>query len=118
MSDDYYCDFILNAKVPVQVVAETDRVLAFHHVFRTWQTHIVVIPKQHVSSLHAVDDRSLLADLFEVAITVIREQGLAATNYKVITNGGSFQSNKHLHIHIVSGHPIESYSGAKGELAV
>jgi histidine triad (HIT) family protein len=119
MSDDYYCDFILNGRTPVNVVAETDRVLAFHHVFRTWDTHIVIIPKQHVRSLDGVDDPALLADLFEVVIRIIKEQKFDASNYKVITNGGSYQSNKHLHIHLVSGRPLSpEYPGAKGELAV
>ena len=51
MSDDYYCDFILNGRVPVEVVAETDNVLAFHHVFKTWEIHIVLIPKKHIRNL-------------------------------------------------------------------
>jgi hypothetical protein len=70
MSDDYYCDFILNERVPVQVVAETKRVLAFHHVFRTWETHIVVIPKRHVRSLTDIDDPTLLTELFQVVIGI------------------------------------------------
>ena len=119
MSEDYYCDFVLNGKVPVQVVAETDRVLAFHHVFRTWDTHIVVIPKTHIRSLADVNDAALLAELFQVVIGIIRDQKLSESNYKVITNGGSYQSNQHLHIHIVSGKPLSpEYPAAKGELAV
>lgn len=42
MSDDYHCESMLNG-APVQVVAETDNVLAFQHV-QTWETHIVVMP--------------------------------------------------------------------------
>ena len=119
MSEDYYCDFILNGKVTVDVVAETDRVLAFRHVFRTWEVHIVVIPKEHVRSLADVTDRDLLAELFQVVIEVIRTQRFTDSNYKVITNGGSFQSNQHLHVHIVSGKPLNpNQEAAKGELAV
>ena len=119
MSDDYYCDSILNGRVPIDVVAETDTVLAFHHVFRTWDTHIVVIPKRHVRSLADVDDAGLLMELFQVVVDIIRDQRFSETNYKVITNGGSYQSNQHLHIHVVSGKPlIPEYPAAKGELAV
>ena len=56
MTDDFYCDQILTGRVPVQIVAETENVLAFHHVFRTWDTHFVVIPKQHVRALSDVED--------------------------------------------------------------
>jgi histidine triad (HIT) family protein len=119
MSEDYYCDFVLNGKMPVDVVAETDRVVAFHHVFRTWETHIVVIPRTHVRSLADVDDAVLLTELFQVVIQIIRQQRFTDSNYKVITNGGSYQSNQHLHIHIVSGKPLSpEYPAAKGELAV
>lgn len=117
--EDYYCDFVLNGKVPVDIVAETSRVLAFHHVFRTWDTHVVVIPKTHVRSLADVDDADLLSELFRVVITVVRELRLPESNYKVIVNGGSYQSNQHLHIHVVSGHPLHpAYPAADGELAV
>jgi histidine triad (HIT) family protein len=91
MGDDYYCESILSGRVPVRVVAETDNVLAFHHVFQSWDIHIVVIPEQRFDE----------------------------SNYKVITNGGSYQSNQHLHIHLVSGKPLTpEYPAAKGELAV
>lgn len=119
MGDDYYCESILSGRVPVNVVAQTDGVLAFHHVFQTWETHIVVIPKKHVRSLADVDDPGLLAELFQVVIRVIKEQRFDESNYKVITNGGSYQSNQHLHIHLVSGKPLNpEYPAAKGECAV
>lgn len=118
MGDDYYCESILNGRVPVQVVVETDHVLAFHHVFRTWDTHIVVIPKRHVRSLADIDDPALLAELFQVVVRVIREQGFDRSNYKVITNGGSYQSNQHLHVHVVSGKPFDPpYAAVKAEMA-
>ena len=119
MGDDYYCESILSGRVPVKVVAETDSVLAFHHVFPTWDFHVVVIPKVHVASLTAVEDPGLFSDLFQVVRRIIKEQGLDDTNYKVITNGGSYQSNQHLHIHLVSGKPLDpDKSAQKGELTV
>ena len=119
MKSDFYCDSVLSGRVPVSVVAETDRVLAFHHVFRTWDTHIVVIPKQHVGSLAEVEDPGLLAELFQVVVQVIKALGLTESNYKVITNGGTFQSNGHLHVHLVSGQPLDPATPAQsGELLV
>lgn len=32
-------------------------------------------------------------------VVIIKDQGIADSNYKVITDGGSYQSNQHLHIH-------------------
>jgi hypothetical protein len=48
---DFYCDQVLTGQLPVQVVAETDDVLAFHHTQPYWPVHIVVIPKRHLTSL-------------------------------------------------------------------
>lgn len=119
MGDDYYCESVLSGRVQVQVVAETANVLAFHHVFQSWQTHIVVIPKKHIRSLVDVENPHLLAELFQIVVRIIKEQNFAESNYKVIINGGTFQRNQHLHIHVVSGKPLDpEYPAAKGELAV
>jgi hypothetical protein len=58
---------LTDSQVSVNVLAETDRVLAFQHVFPTWDTHIVMIPKTHVRSLADVDDPDLLAELHLVS---------------------------------------------------
>jgi histidine triad (HIT) family protein len=47
--DDFYCDMALSGKVPLDIVAETEQVLAFHHTRPFWPVHIVVIPKAHKS---------------------------------------------------------------------
>ena len=51
MSDDFYCDEAISGRTPIDVVLETDDVLAFHHTRPFWPVHIVVVPKQHVPSL-------------------------------------------------------------------
>jgi len=102
---DFYCDSVLNGRVPVTLVAETDRVLAFHHTSPAWETHIVVIPKQHVRSL--VDaDSALVAELFQIVVQIIKERKFDQSSFKVVTNGGTYQSTEHLHVHLVSGRPL------------
>ena len=118
-SPDFYCDSVLSGRVPVQVVAETDRVLAFEHTRPAWDTHVVIIPKQHIPRLVDVTDPTLLSEIMEVAVSIIRQRHLADTNYKIITNGGSYQSTPHLHFHLVSGGPLDPENPAQeGELAV
>ncbi|MBP8298788.1 MAG: HIT domain-containing protein [Planctomycetes bacterium] len=108
MTSDFYCDEVLNGKTPVQVVAETAQVLAYHHTRPFWPVHIVVIPKQHVPSLTdlgAADEdllHQLLAVVREVAARVEREHGAA----RVLTNLGRYQDSKHLHFHVNSGEPL------------
>ena len=100
---DFYCEEVLNGKTPVDVVRETEYTLAFRHTRPAYPVHIVVIPKKHIESLLTVceADRPWIEDLLrvpqDVAGEVKREQGAA----KIITNLGSYQDSKHLHVHVV-----------------
>lgn len=107
MTEDFYCDEVLNGRTPVSIVRETDNVLAYHHTRPFWPVHIVVIPKRHIASLLAVEDRDgpllleLLSVICEVAKEVMDEHGAC----RVLTNLGGYQDSKHLHWHVSSGEP-------------
>ena len=119
MSTDFYCDSVLSGIVPVRVVAETERVLAFEHTAPTWEIHIVVIPKTHISRLVDVEDSSLFSEIMQLMVAIIQTRGLAESNYKIITNGGSYQSTPHLHFHLVSGAPRDPGNpDQRGEMRV
>ena len=103
--EDFYCEEVLSGKTPVEKVIETENVLAYRHTRPFWETHIVVIPKRHISSLlelQASDD-PLILELFDiikkVAAMVYQEKGAA----RVLTNLGEYQDSKHLHFHVNSG---------------
>ena len=104
---DFYCDEVLSGKTSVDVVLETELVLAFHHTRPFWPVHIVVIPKQHVPSLVDLGEApdTLLPELLEVvrevAAKVSAEHGAA----RVLTNLGDYQDSKHLHFHVNHGDP-------------
>ncbi len=103
--DDFYCDVALRRIADLRVVAETDRVLAFHHTRPYWPEHIVVIPKRHLDSLITVteadepDVRELFAVVQQVAAAMKDRTGAA----RVLTNLGDYQDSKHLHVHVSSG---------------
>lgn len=105
MSEDFYCENVISGKIEVVKVAETDNVLAYHHTRPFWQTHIVVIPKRHISSLLTLEpgDDAIFLELFsvirQVADSVVKEKGAA----RVLTNLGEYQDSKHLHFHVYSG---------------
>ena len=108
MSNDFYCDEVFSGKTPVEVVFETQNVLAFYHTRPFFEAHIVVVPKRHVASLLTLkeSDRDLLIELFEtikkVAAEIVSTRGAA----RVLTNLGEYQESKHLHFHINSGERI------------
>jgi histidine triad (HIT) family protein len=105
---DFYCEQVLSGETRVEVILETENVLAFYHTRPFWQIHIVVIPKRHISSLLTLTetDADLFLELFEVvkkvAAEVVSEHGAA----RILTNVGKYQESKHLHFHINSGEQI------------
>jgi histidine triad (HIT) family protein len=108
METDFYCEQVLSGRTKVEIVLETENVLAFYHTRPFWETHIVVIPKRHISSLLTLEtsDAELFRELFEavkkVAEQVVEINGAA----RVLTNLGKYQESKHLHFHINSGAQI------------
>jgi histidine triad (HIT) family protein len=107
MTEDFYCEEVLSGKTKVSIVRETDNVLAYHHTRPFWPTHIVVIPKRHISSLLTLEDQDgpllleLIAVVREVAAGVVASEGAC----RVLTNLGRYQDSKHLHWHVSSGEP-------------
>ena len=108
MSEDFYCEQVLSGATAVEKIAETENVLAFYHTKPFYESHIVVIPKKHISSLLTLEkqDESLFLELFEVikkvAALLMEEKGAA----RVLTNLGKYQESKHLHFHVISGKQV------------
>lgn len=103
---DFYCEEVFSGKTKVKIVRETDTVLAFYHTKPSWTTHIVISPKLHVENLLTANS-NLIIEIINIAQDIIKELKLNESNYKLITNGGSFQDSKHLHFHLVSGERVE-----------
>lgn len=108
MFEDFYCEQVLNGKIEVEKVLETENILAYKHTKPFWETHLVVIPKKHISSLLTLEkeDEAVFLELFsvirQVADQIVKEKGAA----RVLTNLGDYQESKHLHFHINSGKQI------------
>ena len=116
--DDFYCDVAIPHAAELDVVHEDDRVLAFQHTRPLWEVHLVVVPKRHIASLTRAsaadgdDINALLEVVQSVARGVEEECGTAA----VLTNLGSYQDSRHLHVHVHAGPRRDNPSlGARGE---
>jgi histidine triad (HIT) family protein len=105
MNSDFYCDEALSGRTPVDVVRDTDNVLAFHHTRPHWRIHIVVVPKRHVPSLTDLGghDISLVYELLDVVRDVAADVESQYGACRVVTNLGKYQDSKHLHFHVGFG---------------
>jgi histidine triad (HIT) family protein len=93
-------------EIPARIVAETDRVIAFHDIAPQAPVHVVVTPKsgryRDVAEL-AAGDPALLAELVGVARDVAAE--LADGEFRLVFNTGASagQTVFHVHAHVLAG---------------
>jgi histidine triad (HIT) family protein len=97
---------IAAGEIPSDRVYEDDEVIAFRDVAPQAPTHVLVIPRRHVPSVHELtaDDAALLASCF-AAIRRVADAERLANGYRVVTNVGrdAGQSVFHLHFHVLGG---------------
>lgn len=106
MTDCIFCK-IAHHEVNSRIVYENERVVAFHDLFPAAPTHLLIIPKQHFSTLNEVpaSEAVLLGELITTATALAKEHNLADDGYRVVMNcnqdGG--QSVYHIHLHLLAG---------------
>ena len=97
---------IIDREIPADIVYEDELCLAFNDVNPQAPTHVLVIPKQEITSVDdiAEKDEALIGHLFVVARQIAADLGLSG-GYRVVTNCGpdSGQEVMHLHFHILAG---------------
>lgn len=109
MSDCIFCR-IARGEVPTQKVAESEHALAFRDIQPQAPTHVLVIPRTHVTSAAELDHShaALLAAVFALAAEVARAEKLAE-GWRLVTNIGGHggQTVPHLHFHLLGGRPMQ-----------
>ena len=109
MDDCIFCQ-IADGKLDSEIVYQDELVVAFRDINPQAPTHIVLIPRQHIISLDAATDghSQLLGHLALVAAEIARQEGLAASGDRLVTNVGpdAGQAVAHLHFHIIGGRPM------------
>lgn len=97
---------IVSGEIPVEVLAETERVLAFPDIAPQAPIHILIIPKEtqyrDVTEL-AAGDPELLAEMVAVAKQLATDK--ANGDYRLVFNNGATagQTVFHVHAHLLSG---------------
>ena len=95
---------IIAGDIPSKKVYEDEKVFAFYDINPQAETHVLVVPKQHICCANAIDadNCTAVADVFR-AIPVIAEK-LGVTDYRIINNcgAGAGQTVMHLHFHLLA----------------
>ena len=106
---------IVAGEIPATEVASSDRSYAFRDLNPQAPTHVLVVPKRHITNADTVEaqDGPDLADLFMTAQAVARTEGLVRAGvspdteggYRLVCNVGEISGNTvaHLHVHVLGG---------------
>ena len=105
-SDCLFCR-IIAGEIPSTSVYQDDDVFAFRDINPAAPTHVLIIPKAHISGISEADDsqQDLLGKLMIRAKHIAKELGLAEDGYRLVINNGEQggQTVYHLHLHILGG---------------
>ena len=105
MEDCLFCK-IAAGEIPSARVYEDNWVYAFRDINPQAPTHILVIPREHIPSVAALNPSNSVyaAKCLEAIAEIAENEGLAG-GYRVVSNVGADagQTVPHLHFHILGG---------------
>ena len=103
MEDCIFCK-IIKKEIGAPIKFENDSVIAFVTNKPAAEVHILIVPKKHISTLLDIkdEDREILFEMKQVIQGMVENEGLK-DGYKLIFNGGKYQSVMHLHWHLLGG---------------
>lgn len=110
--ENIYREQIIPGKLKVDIVFETERVMAFHHTKPYWERHIVIIPKQDIDSLSSYPNTpELNQELFEAISFVCKMLEDTYGGCRISSNVGDYQTSKHLHWYVHHGKRLRREDG-------
>ncbi|MBQ1195403.1 MAG: histidine triad nucleotide-binding protein [Clostridia bacterium] len=111
--DCIFCK-IIKGDIPSSKVYENEYVYAFRDINPQAPVHILVVPKEHISSVDEItaENSAIVAKIFEAIPEIAKSEKLSG-GYRVISNCGAdaCQSVKHLHFHILGGAQLGEQMG-------
>jgi len=102
-SECLFCK-IVAGKIATKFFWENDIAVAFADIHPKAPVHMLVVPKQHIKNLDALDNEQLAGQLVMAIREVIKQLGLVEAN-QVLIQGIDLD---HLHFHVMSD---ERYHG-------
>jgi len=98
---------IVAGEIPSERVFEDEHVIVIRDIQPQAPTHLLVIPREHVASLSALNDTDnvVAGAVLLAARRVASEAGVADSGYRVVINTGdeAGQTVSHLHAHVLGG---------------
>ncbi len=106
MAGCIFCQ-IIEGQIPADIVFQNDHVVAFRDINPQAPTHLLIIPKHHISTLNDLtpEHGGLLSAMFQAAVDLANQEGIDESGYRTVFNcnqdGG--QEVYHIHLHLLGG---------------
>jgi histidine triad (HIT) family protein len=101
---------IAAGEVPSEILHQDEYVVAFRDITPKAPTHLLLISREHIGSAAELTDEQapMLGRMFAVAAQLARDNGVAESGFRLVTNSGAGagQSVQHLHFHLLGGRPM------------
>ena len=100
---------IIDREIPADIIFEDELSIVIKDISPQAPTHLLIIPKKVIPKLSdsTAEDQSILGHLMLVAGQIADQLGLDETLRLVVNNGAKAgQSVFHLHLHLLSGRPL------------
>ena len=106
MSDCLFCK-IIGREISGDIVYENEHVLAFNDINPIAPVHILIIPKEHISTLNDLEENhtQTMGELFLAAKAIASKEGLSDSGYRTVfnCNEDAQQTVFHIHLHLIGG---------------
>ena len=106
---------IVAGEVPSDIVYQDEDFLAFRDVSPQASTHLLIIPKIHITSSAELteEQRELAGRLIIIAKNLAVKEGIDKRGYRLVMNCGTDggQAVPHLHLHLIGGRRLNGRLG-------
>ena len=103
--DCIFCK-IANHEIDSEKVYEDDEVIAFNDLDPQAPVHVLIIPKEHISSADelTLENKDIVGKIFMIASKIASDKSLDK-GYRIVNNCGEDggQTVEHLHFHLLGG---------------
>ncbi len=106
---------IVAGEIPADILYQDEGVIAFRDINPLAPTHLLIIPKKHISSLAHISEAgpSLIGDMVNTANQLAKREGISEGGYRLVINCGKQggQLVPHLHMHLLGGRQLADALG-------
>jgi len=106
---------IVAGEVPSDIVYQDEDFLAFRDISPQAPTHVLIIPKIHITSSAELTEehQELAGRLIIIAKNLAEKEGVAKRGYRLVINCGpdGGQAVPHLHLHLIGARRLDDRLG-------